>query len=275
MYKAYCCLFGIAILFLLSSCSKDEDMEEQIPGRFRDYLSTEIISPPTELNLNSYYAKYINNTGIPIISSASIADLALLRADSIAQFMLLGLENVQEEMIRHSTYYAIMPDGTGIPDIPELAYLEDDSVTAQQTGCFHSRNGIGVSYEANFLCKDWPINQNPGEDVFVHEFAHAMHLNGLHYFTNGFDDKLKRTYNDAMAAGLWDSTYAATNYLEYFAEGVQTWFEVNYKDGPPGGDGVHNDVNTRSKLQQYDPELYNLIAQYFQTGFDVPGCNYN
>lgn len=273
MLRFYYFSLSIALLFIISSCSKEDDKDNQDPGRFRNHLSTTIISPPAELNLNSYYTKYINSTGIPIISPASIDDVALYRADSIAEFMLTGLENVRKEMIKLSTYYAIMPDGTGISDVPELAYLEDDSLTGIRSGCFHPRDGLGVSYESNILCKAWPVNQNDGEDVFVHEFAHAMHLNGLFYFTNGFEERLKRIYNDAMSKGIWDNTYAATNHIEYFAEGIQTWFEVNIDWGPPGGDGVHNDINTRAKLLQRDPDLHNLITQYFQSGFDVPGCN--
>jgi hypothetical protein len=56
-------------------------------------------------------------------------------------------------------------------------------------------------------------------------------------------------------------TYAASNSDEYFAEGVQDWFNVNAERNPP--DGVHNFVNTRAELKTYDPNLYNLLKRYF------------
>ena len=46
------------------------------------------------------------------------------------------------------------------------------------------------------------------------------------------------------------------------AEGVQSYFNVEAYANPP--DGIHNHVNTREKLQDYDPGLYNLIASFFQ-----------
>ena len=48
------------------------------------------------------------------------------------------------------------------------------------------------------------------------------------------------------------------------AEGVQSYFNVEAHANPP--DGIHNHVNTREKLQDYDPGLYNLIASFFKCG---------
>ena len=65
----------------------------------------------------------------------------------------------------------------------------------------------------------------------------------------------------AMKKGLWKSTYAAENAREYFAEGVQAWFDANLEANPP--DGIHNHVNTRKELLQYDPDLAALIGKVF------------
>ena len=48
---------------------------------------------------------------------------------------------------------------------------------------------------------------------------------------------------------------------EYFAEGVQRFFNVNAYANP--ANDVHNDINTRNKLGQQDPELYALIKEVF------------
>ena len=68
---------------------------------------------------------------------------------------------------------------------------------------------------------------------------------------------------------LWNNTYAATNFYEYFAETAQSFFNDN-ASGPPGGDGIHNDIDTRAELQAYDPTAYNLLLQIFgDTSWDV------
>jgi dipeptidyl-peptidase-4 len=73
-----------------------------------------------------------------------------------------------------------------------------------------------------------------------------------------FDTRLKETYAEAMKRGLWKDKYASTNPAEYFAEGVQSWFDNNR---PPDHD--HNHVRTRKLLKEYDPGLAKLCEEVF------------
>lgn len=53
-----------------------------------------------------------------------------------------------------------------------------------------------------------------------------------------------------------------------FAEAVQDWFNVNAE--MPHPDDKHNWCNTREELQEFDPDLYNLLAEYFpQTNLQI------
>ena len=61
-----------------------------------------------------------------------------------------------------------------------------------------------------------------------------------------------------MAAGLWKTKYAATNHAEYWAEGVQSWFDNNRQP-----DHDHNHVDTRDELKEYDPALAALCKEVF------------
>jgi hypothetical protein len=61
-----------------------------------------------------------------------------------------------------------------------------------------------------------------------------------------------------MARGLWRSKYASVNHAEYFAEGVQSWFNNNR---PPDHD--HNHVDTREELREYDPGLASICEEVF------------
>src|SRR5205823_5835380 len=63
----------------------------------------------------------------------------------------------------------------------------------------------------------------------------------------------------AMRQGLWKNTYAATNRSEYWAEGVQSYFDCNQRRDPQ-----HNGVVTREQLQKYDPRLSALAAEVFK-----------
>ena len=70
-----------------------------------------------------------------------------------------------------------------------------------------------------------------------------------------------------MALGRWESTYAATDSAEYWAEGVQSWFNVNQQPQV----GIHNEVDTRAELKIYDPALHSLISTIFPSDFQ-PDC---
>ena len=96
------------------------------------------------------------------------------------------------------------------------------------------------------------------ESILIHEFAHNIHLRGLVNVDATFDRRVKAAYKAAMAKGLWKKKYASVNHHEYFAEGVQSWFDNNRKP-----DHDHNHVDTREELIAYDPGLAALCKEVF------------
>ena len=78
-------------------------------------------------------------------------------------------------------------------------------------------------------------------------------------------------YDAALAAGKWKDTYAATNIEEYWAEGVQDWFNVNAEVPKP--DGKHNQVNTRKELKAYDRGLYDILSEFFPATNEQISCH--
>ncbi len=92
--------------------------------------------------------------------------------------------------------------------------------------------------------------------VILHELVHAYHHQVL-----GFDEpRIKAVYEQAMEAGLYDQVllytgetvraYAATNEMEYFAEGTEAYFYRN--DFYPF---------VRAELEQHDPVLHDLLEE--------------
>ena len=69
--------------------------------------------------------------------------------------------------------------------------------------------------------------------------------------------------DSALAKNKWINTYTATDIYEYWAEGVQCWFNVNAEVDTDAGDGKHNKVNTREELKRYDFGLYEVLSEYF------------
>ena len=159
-------------------------------------------------------------------------------------------------------------------DIPEHAFLANDQNTNWDTRARGLGGTVNVPIttcaEENVLC--YAVDKYFNEDIFIHEFSHAIHLMGIQHVDANFNSKLTEALESALAQGVWANTYAGSNIEEYWAEGVQDWFNCNTESIPTNG--VHNFVNTRTELKNYDSVLYEIIAQYFEEDdTDIISCH--
>jgi len=217
-----------------------------------------------------FYQKYVNAGGVPVISSEKVEDQALMVAKEIVERMLEFRPDVRQAMVNGGAYVGIMARTEVTTDIPEHAYLANDPNTdwdqrARGLGGTPG-NPITTAAEENLLCL--AEDRYLGENILVHEFAHGIHLIGINAVEPSFNDQLQALYEDALAQGLWEDTYAATNRVEYWAEGVQSWFDTNQRPQT----GIHNGIDTREELKAYDPPLADLIADHFGEGTWRPTC---
>ncbi len=233
-----------------------------------------ITTPPKSLKLDPFYKKYANVNGIHIMSSNKVPDSAFEKACEIIDFMTKGLpEKVHNQMVKMNARIGIMARYEGTTDIPEHAYLASDTTLNWDLRARGLGGDMELSLttcaEENLLC--YQIDKYHAEDITIHEFAHAIHLIGIAPTDTTFNTLLENTYKKALADGKYKGTYAATNFLEYWAEGVQDWFNVNAEVEHP--DGKHNWVNTREDLKKYDPDLYEIISCYFSDFEASPSCH--
>jgi len=223
-----------------------------------------ISPPPAELGLDKFYKKYTYASGIPIVSSWRAPDEAIVKVAQMTEFFLNNLPaEVAENMRKYKSRVGILARYEGTTDMPEYAHLESDTTVNWDVRA----RGLGGTMELpmtscaeeNILC--YQIDKYHAEDIFIHEFAHSIHGVGILPSHPEFNDVLQKALDKAIAEGKWENTYAVTNILEYWAEGVQSWFNVNGEVPKP--DGKHNHVNTRAELKSYDPVLYEIVSDYF------------
>ncbi len=226
----------------------------------------EITTPPEALNLDPFYKKYMNVNGIHVISSWRVPDSCFYAAYvTIKALTDMLSEEVLESMTSRGTRIGIMARYEGTTDIPEHAYLVNDTSLNWDVRA----RGLGGTLdlplttcaEENILA--YQIDKYHAEDILIHEFAHTIHDVGIAPITPGFNDRMEALLEAAIKNGRWVNTYAETNIWEYWAEGVQSWFNVNAEVDNDGGDGKHNKVNTREELKVYDPGLYQILSEYF------------
>lgn len=214
--------------------------------------------PPDPNGVPRFYTQSISAHGFPIVASAKVNPYALKEAAYLVDMMLSKRPDVREAMIASGARMCIMAHDEYTTDLPEFVRLQPkDYWDARARGLGGSeRDPFCSCAEENLLA--FPGDPYASENILIHEFAHNMHLRGMLNVDPSFDTRLKKTYDHAMAAGLWKGKYAATNHHEYFAEGVQSWFDDNRED-----DHDHNHVNTRQELVEYDPGLAAICKEVF------------
>ena len=211
------------------------------------------------LGLDPFYRKYVSARGFPVIASEKVSDYALLEAAYLINHMLLDRPDVRNALIESKVRFVAMASTEWTTDVPEHSDLEPGKFWDKRA------RGLGpTSIRPAVSCGEENLLRYPGdpyheESILVHEFAHAIHEMGLASIDKGFNEKLKALYDQAMEKGLWKDKYAANNPSEYWAEGVQSFFDTNRLP-----DHDHNHVDTREELFEYDPELAELIAREFR-----------
>jgi cyclophilin family peptidyl-prolyl cis-trans isomerase len=214
-----------------------------------------------ELDLAPFYQKNVMVGALALVGSAQLSDAALREAAWIVGHMLPGRDDILKSMADQGVRLAVMAWNEFTTDLPEHRHLEPAVYWDRRA------RGLGATPEApavsgaeeNLL--GFPGDPYAAENILIHELAHAIHATGMNQVDPTFEKRLQAAYESAMEGGRWAGTYAATDASEYWAEGVQSWFDDNREN-----DSLHNEVNTRAELRAYDPALAALCAEVFGEG---------
>lgn len=234
---------------------------------FTDAICSEAITPvPTELGLDPFYDQYLDVGGIPLIASSAVDPAAFPIACEIMVHMLALRPDIRRELRDNEIRVGIMAVSEVTTDMPEHSDLDE---AFPETDWDTRARGLGATLvrplssvgEENLL----ELESDPylGESIMVHEFAHTIFITGLITQTAhaSLDSELETLYQDALTAGTWQDTYAATNRQEYFAEAVQSFYDTNLEADP--ADGVHGPIDTRAELATEDPAIYTFVTAIF------------
>lgn len=225
--------------------------------------------PPSPTGVPAFYTQAVSANGFPIVASARVNPHALEEAAFLVNMMLAKRPDVRAAMVKSGARMCVMAHDEYTTDLPEFSHMSAGEVKghpdlpAKEYWDARAR-GLGGSEtdpfctvaEENLL--GYAGDPYSTECILIHEFAHNIHLRGLLNVDPNFDSRLKAVYRAAMEAGLWKGKYASVNHHEYFAEGVQSWFDDNRVN-----DHDHNHVHLRSQLIEYDPGLAALCREVF------------
>ncbi len=172
--------------------------------------------------------------------------------------MLVQRPDLREAIIASGGRVAVRAPSETVTDLPEYRHYSFQ-VQPLDVGASVPIPVSTVGTE-NVLCGPGFDHQSHG-DIFVHEFAHlVMSLDRgaldrpAEWWSGQFWVRVRDLFEFAMEEGLWADSYAATNFQEYWAVAVQTWFDVGPDD---------NGVDTRAELEIYDPRMAALVREVF------------
>ena len=257
-------LLTIVALATLVACKQSKLVANTEQEETLEVPECVITAVPDSLGFDKFYTKYVDVNGIPLISSWRVPDSAIVAAHRTLYAMTSMLKpEIVQAMKKANARVAIMARYEGTTDLPEHHYLVNDPSLNWD---LRARGLGGTIEEPLTSCAEenvlaYQIDKYHAEDILIHEFAHAIHCIGIIQVDTAFNTRLNALYQKAMKSGMLDNTYRSSTMEEYFAEGVQDWFNVNAE--VPRTDGKHNWCNTREELQEFDPELYQLISEYF------------
>ena len=218
-----------------------------------------------------YYQRYCRtNLGLAVVTDGIAPDSAIERTAWTLDNMMATMESyVVDKMIESGFRQAVMgryPSET-VTSLPE--YLDQDPVFwNDRRGCGATIwTPVGCNAAEDVLC--YTDDLYPNMDITVHEFGHSLHLLGFSQIWPQFQEGLDACYNNAFFNNLWGSgyigSYSMTNAQEYFANGLMTYFDVQYpydEEAP----------RTRTELYQKDPQFATFIDTWMNSNPWRGGC---
>ena len=127
--------------------------------------------------------------------------------------------------------------------------------------------------EENLLCST--EDRYEGEDMFVRDFAITIRRFAMNIIDESTSTAIEQAYAVAIAEGKYQNTLAEINSEQYWAEGVQSFFDANLEDNAEDREPIssHNHVDTRDELRDYDRALYEIAISVFGETEWRPACS--
>ena len=211
------------------------------------------------LDLAGCYTRYARAAdGIPVVATDRVRPEAVAEAVWLIDRMLAKRPDVARAIARSPVRFVVMAHDEFTTDVPEHADLKPRAYwdkRARGLGATLARPATSCG-EENLLC--FPGDPYSAENILIHEFGHTIHEFGLAQADPTFQERLEAAFALARENGRWKGTYAGTNVVEYWAEGVQGWFCCNRTR-----DHQHGEINSPEALREYDPPLAALLEEVF------------
>jgi alpha-glucosidase len=238
-----------------------------------------VISPPAQFKIDPYYTKFTYAREFTVLGSKHVRDEALLRANDIIRKMFAYRHDLLKAMIADGARLVVLARGEKLSDLPECKGSRDlpafdqvrylDYTQALKLLVVPEENVLGLPQDP-FAGKYLVISvfakglyqvagRRPVDTAFANRRARQQYELRVQRLDIEFDQRLQKLHGESTAKGLWQGTPAARNRAEFWAAGVEAYFDAAGQALPPLG--AARPITTRAALQGYDHGLYGLVEE--------------
>jgi hypothetical protein len=235
-----------------------------------------VIPPPARFKIPACYTKFTWAREFPVVAR-SASDEALLQANDTIRKMFAYRHDVLKALIGEGFKLVVLGSSERVKDLPECQSSPSDfRSTSKGSEMGYSRQSkLIVIPEKAILSKAG--HEQSSESVVIGLFAKAayevtatrpvdphwderrdvqQYEMRVKRLDEHFGARINELYASATKKGLWKGTAAGAAPLDYWATGVQLYF-----DAAGQVKNARKTLNTREDLMSYDPDLYALVNE--------------
>ena len=278
------------IITVLISCSGTKKVVKTGANAQAISERSMVTEPPPSFGLDTFYKKYVDAAGIPIVSSGKVPDSAIFTAREIVNYMLLKRTDIRQALINRKARVLVMAQTEMETDLPERRdwkkpskddrrltpgerenYDKPGGIASMSDREYWNRRARGMGGTVTSCAEEnllgYPGTRYYGENILVHEFSHNI-MGAIRAVDTALYAEINRAYEAAKLKGMYKGQYAINTVAEYWAEGTQWWFWSNFEfyDG-------QRRVQTPDDLKAYDPALYSIFERVYP-GHHIPADIY-
>jgi len=259
-YTIFSLVSSLCFSLCTCCCPAAETGSVKQPSRVEALLKT----------LDPFYEQHVVADGLLIVSSEKVSQYALREVAYLARKVLANRPDVMQWFgEKRNMYVCVIAYNEMQSDLPECR--------GQGSWADYRCRGQGgrpiSCAEENVL--GFPGDPWQGENIFVHEFAHGIHgvLAGM---DERFNARLEALHDEAKQSGRFRGYAIEGGPGEFWAEGVQAWFNCNGTIRPKSGGGQSSfevlgpqgehvcHIATREQLTAHLPEYAKLLDDSFR-----------
>ncbi len=235
-----------------------------------------ITAPPAKFQIDPHYTKFTWAREFPVIGRGA-SDEAMLKANDMIRKMFAYRHDILKALINDGVKLVVLGKNESIADLPEtrdlkidqlarfleyspdhkLIVVAEENVTRRVSDPLVGDNQIIRLFgkAAYDICAERPIDPNwdkRGREVQQYELRVTR-------LDTRFKDSLDKLLQNARERKQWSGTGALRHPSELFARGVLAYFDAAGQMHPP--EDAPHPISTREDLRQYDPELFDLVAE--------------